>query len=60
MKYFQTCTADMEDMTESRTSDEALRRQFGMCCNSTMFKTTKKKEKVRIVICIKGNLAGSR
>lgn len=31
--------ADMEDMTESGTSDEEFKKQFGTCCGGTMSNT---------------------
>lgn len=31
--------AGMRDMTESRTTKEEFRKQFGTCCGSIMFKT---------------------
>lgn len=36
--------ADREDMTESRTSNEEFRNQFGIYCAGTTFKTNKKEK----------------
>lgn len=38
--------AGMQDMTESRTTIEEFRKQFGTCCGGIMFKTNIKERSV--------------